>query len=83
MMAKYIVLSSIINVESDNILHCMNSGTQELDIKKFIVLLHTVSAYKSLLVGYKVYSSDPGECLCTSWRYAKVYENFGIDPVPC
>ena len=41
----------------------MYSGTP-LDIKKFIVLLHTLSAYNSLLVRYKVYSSDPGECLC-------------------
>ena len=36
-----------------------------LDIKKIIVLLHTLSAYKSLLVRYKVYLSDPMECLCT------------------
>ena len=42
----------------------MYSGTP-LDIKKFIVLLHTLSAYNSLLVRYKVYSSDPRECLCT------------------
>ena len=35
------------------------------DIKKIIVLLHTLSAYNSLLVHYKVYSSDPGDCLCT------------------
>ena len=30
-----------------------------------IVLLHTSSAYNSLLVRYKVYSSDFRECLCT------------------
>ena len=54
-----------------------------LDNKKFIVLVHTLSAYNSLLVHYKVYSSDPRECLCTSWRYAEVYENFSIDPAPC
>ena len=36
-----------------------------LGIKKFIVLLHTLSAYNSLLVRYKVYSSDSRECLCT------------------
>ena len=36
-----------------------------LDIKKIIVLLHTLSAYNSLLVRCKVYSSDPRECLCT------------------
>ena len=40
----------------------MYSGTP-LDIKKFIVFLHTLSAYNSLLVRYKVYSSDHGECL--------------------
>ena len=42
----------------------MYSGTP-LDIKKIIVLLHALSAYNSLLVRYKVYSSDPRECLCT------------------
>ena len=30
-----------------------------------IVLLHASSAYNSLLVRYKVYSSDFRECLCT------------------
>ena len=38
----------------------MYSGTP-LDIKKIIVLLHTLSAYNNLLVRYKVYSSDPRE----------------------
>ena len=42
----------------------MYSGTS-LDIKKFIVLLHTLSSYNSLLVRYEVYSSDPREYLCT------------------
>ena len=42
----------------------MYSGTP-LDIKKNIVLLHTLSAYNSLLVRYKVYLSEPRECLCT------------------
>ena len=43
----------------------MYSGTP-LDIKKkFIVLLQTLSAYNSLLVRYKVYSSDHRECLST------------------
>ena len=50
--------------------------------KKFIVLLHTLSAYNSLLVRYKVYSTDPREFLCTSWRYAEAYENFSMDPAP-
>ena len=56
MIAKYIVRSNIISVVSDSILR--------LDVKKIIVLLHTLSAYNSLLVRYKVYSSYPGECLC-------------------
>ena len=54
-----------------------------LDIKKIIVLLHILSAYNSLLVRYKVYSTDPRECLSASWRYAEAYENFSIDPSRC
>ena len=42
----------------------MYSGTP-LDFKKILVLLHTLSAYNSFLVRYKVYLSDPTECLCT------------------
>ena len=81
LLAKYIVLSNIISVASDNILRiCIQEPL--LISKKFIVLLHTLSAYNSLLVRYKVYSSDPRECLCTSWRYAEAYENFSIDPAP-
>ena len=65
MIAKYIVLSNIISVVSDNILRiCIQEPL--LILKKFIVLLHTLSAYNSLLVHYKVYSSDLRECLCTS-----------------
>ena len=30
-----------------------------LDIKKIIVVLHTLSAYNSFLAHYKVYVSDP------------------------
>ena len=59
----------------------MYSGTP-LDIKKSIVL-HTLSAYNSLLVHHKVYWFDPRECLCTSWRYDEAYENFSIDSAPC
>ena len=81
-IAKCIVLSNIISVVSDNILRiCIQEPL--LISKKFIVLLHTLSAYNSLLVRYKVYSSDPRECLCTSWRYPETYENFSIDPAPC
>ena len=63
MIAKYIVLSNIISVASDNILRICN---QEPSSKSCLVLLHTLSAYNSLLVRYKVYSTDPRECLCTS-----------------
>ena len=81
-IAKYIVLSNVISVASDNILHiCIQEPL--LISQKILVLLHTLSAYNSLLVRYKVYSSDPRECLCTSWRYAEAYENFSIDPAPC
>ena len=52
-----------------------------LDIKKTIVLLHILSANNSLLVHYEVYSSDPRKCLCTTWRYAEVYEKLSIVPV--
>ena len=63
-IAKCIVLSNI-SVVSDNILRiCIQESL--LILKKNIVLLHTLSAYNSLLVRYKVYSSDPRECLCTS-----------------
>ena len=46
---------------------CVGIYIQEplLILKKIIVLLHTLSAYNSLLVRYEVYSSDPRECLCT------------------
>ena len=65
------------------IIFCIFVPGTPLDIKHFIVLLHTLSAYNSLLVRYKVYSSNRKECLCTSWRYAETYENFSIDPAPC
>ena len=65
MIAKYIVLSIIISVVSDNILRiCILELI--LILKKCIVLVHTISAYNILLVRYKVYSSDLEECLCTS-----------------
>ena len=35
-----------------------------LDIKR-VGVLRTLSAYNTLLVRYKVYSSDLRECLCT------------------
>ena len=82
MIAKYIVLFNIISVVSDNILHICIPRTP-LDIKKFIVLLHSFLAYNSPLVRYKVYLCDPRKCFCTSWCYGEAYENFSIDPVPC
>ena len=54
-----------------------------LDIKKKYSYFHTLSAYNSILDGYKVFSSDPREYLCKNWRYGKAYESFSIDPVPC
>ena len=51
--------------------------------KKNIALLHTLSAYNSLLVYYQIYSSHPKEYLCTSWRYAEAYKNSSFDPGPC
>ena len=64
MIVKYIVVSKIIRIVSDNILRtCIQEPL--LILEKIIVLLHTLSAYNSLLVHYKVYSSDPRECLCT------------------
>ena len=38
----------------------MNSGTQELDIKKFIVLLHTVQHIKAYLSAIKFTRLIPG-----------------------
>ena len=64
MISKYIVLSNIISVASDSFLR-VRIQEPLLILKKFIVLLHTLSAYNSLLVRYKVYSCDPRECLCT------------------
>ena len=62
---------------------CIFPFRNPLDMKKIIVLLHALSAYDSLLVRYKVYSSDLRECLRTSWMYAEAYENVTIDPAPC
>ena len=79
-IGKCIVISSIISVASDNILRIC-TGTL-LTSERCIVLLHTLSAYNSLLVRYKIYSTDPRECFCTSRRYAEAYENFSNDPAP-
>ena len=63
MLAKYIVLSNINSVVSENILRIYIQ--ERLLILKIFIVLHTLSAYNSLLVRYKVYLSDPRECLCT------------------
>ena len=81
-IAKYVVLSHIISVVSDNILLIFIQKPL-LILKKSIVLLRTSSVYNSLFVRYKFYSSDLREFLCTSWRYGEAYENFSIDPAPC
>ena len=65
MIAKYIILSNIISVVSDSILRICDQEPLLILKKKIVVLLHTLSAYNSLLVHYKVYSSDPRECLFT------------------
>ena len=70
MIAKYIVLSNIISVVSDNILRiCIHEPSWQLkEVASLlaIVLLDTLSAYGSLFVRYKGYLTDPKECLCTS-----------------
>ena len=82
MIAKCIVLSDIISVVSDNILIiCIQEPL--LLLRKFKFLFHTLSAYNSLLVRYKVYLSDQREWLYTSWSDGEAYENFSIDPAPC
>ena len=61
---------------------CINEPFWYLkDVASYLamVLLHTLSAYNNLFVRHKVYSTDPSEYLCTSWRYAEAYENFSID----
>ena len=64
MIAKYIVLSNIISVVSGSILRiCIQEHI--LILKEFIVLFHTLSACNSLQVRYKIYLSDPRECLFT------------------
>ena len=78
MKTKYIVFSNVISVKSDNILRI---GIPEP------ILIYSSSSYfistYSLLDRYKVYLSDPRECLCTRWRYGETYENFSIDSPQC
>ena len=85
MIAKYIVLSNIISVASGNILRiCIQEPL--LISKNFIIFLHTLLAYNSLLVRYKVYSSDPKKCLCTQPEGMLTSMKtlvFSIDPAPC
>ena len=64
MIAKYTVLSNITSVASGSTSRiCIQEPL--LIFKKIIVLLHTLSAYNSLVVSYNVYSSDSRECLDT------------------
>ena len=81
-IAKCVILSIIISFISDNALRTWIPGTP-LGINKFIVFLHTFSAYNSLPVQYKVYSLGSMKCLCTSWRYSEAYENISIDLALC
>ena len=66
MIVKYVVLSNILSVISDNSIlrKCIQEPLLILK-KKLVVLLHALSAYNSLLVCYKVYMSDSRECLST------------------
>ena len=84
MIAKYIVLSNIVTVVSNSIL-CICIQEPLLILKKFIVLFHTLSAYNSLLICYKVYLSDSRKCLCKQAEgMVKPMETlFSIDPAPC
>ena len=80
-IGKYIVLSNTVLYQIKFCVFVFRNPSWYQ--KKLIVLLHTLSAYDSLLVRCKVYSSDPRECFCTSTTYAEAYENFSIEPALC
>ena len=73
MVAKYIVLSNIISVLSAYNILCIYIRENLLTLKRFIVLLDILSAYNSLLIRYKVYSSDPRKFLQTRWKHGEGY----------
>ena len=52
-------------------------------LKRFTVLLHTLSECNSLLVSSKVYSSDPRECLCARSKHGKGYLYLSSGPTTC
>ena len=52
-------------------------------LKRFKVLLHTLSACNSLLVRYKPYSSDLTGCLRTRRKHGRDYVYLSIDSAPC
>ena len=82
MIAEYIFYSNIFSVVWDNNF-CICIQKPLLISKKSAVLFHTLLGYSSWLVRYKIYSSYPRECFCTSWRNAEAYENFSIDQAAC
>ena len=63
------VLCNIISSVSNNILR--------------IFLLHTLSAYNSLLICYKAKVSDPRNCLCIRCKHGEGYAYHGINLAPC
>ena len=64
----------------DNIVHiCIQEPF--LISKKFMVFPHTLSAYNRLLVRFKVYSSDPRECFCTSAGFPQLLETPQISSI--
>ena len=64
----------------DNIVHiCIQEPF--LISKKFMVFPHTLSAYSRLLVRFKVYSSDPRECFCTSAGFPQLLETPQISSI--
>ena len=73
MVAKYIVLSNIISVLSAYNILCIYIRENLLTLKRFIVLLDILWAYNSLLIRYKVYSSDPRKFLHTRWKHGEGY----------
>ena len=82
MIAKYIVLSNIISVVSDNILRiCIQEHF--LILKNFVVFLHTLSACKGLLTHYKNLSSNPRNVCIQSKGMARPMKTLVlIDPAP-
>ena len=49
----------------------------------YIYIYIYLSTYNSLLIPYKVYTSDPSEYLCSRWRYGEPYVYLSINLPPC